>query len=197
MKNDQVSERNSGRGKAGPKPAWLLKQASGNPSGVHAMFKNKTVSLALALAALPLAATAAFAGHVQSPQNYYGSGSTVSAAASAGTNLYAPSGIGNITGNTQMNYAPGSGGSTSFSGLTGGVNVQTNIDNSKQIDSSSNINVTETINGEAVAYGLNGATALSDINNNMSYDASVSAQYTGSAENLESDALAVAQEMGQ
>ena len=78
------------------------------------MSRNKTKSaipLALALAALPLIATTAFAGSVQGAQTYYG-------AASQGANLYAPMGIGNITNNTQMNYAPGNGGSMGFSGMS-------------------------------------------------------------------------------
>ena len=164
------------------------------------MYKFKTrfaQLLALALAALPLAATAASAGHaVQAAQSYYGAGPSMSAAASQGANLYAPSGIGNITNNTSMNYAPGSGGSTSFSGMTGNINVQTNIDNTKVIDSSSNVSVNETINGSNVAYGLNGADALTVINNNTAYDASVSGMFTGTAENLENEALTVAQAMG-
>jgi hypothetical protein len=163
------------------------------------MFKFKTVSaarIALAFVALPLAATAASAGHVQSGQSYYGAGPSIGAAASQGANIYAPSGIGNITNNTQMNFAPGGGGSTGFSGMTGNVNVQTNIDNTKVINSSSNVSVTQTINGSNVAYGLNGADALDVINNATSDAASVHAQYVGTASQIESEALSVAQSMG-
>jgi hypothetical protein len=167
------------------------------------MFKNKTIptarlalTLGLALAALPLAATTASAGHVQPAQNYYGAGPSIGAAASQSTNIYAPGGIGNITNNTQMNYAPGGGGSTSFSGMTGNVNVQTNIDNTKLIDSSSNVSVNETINGSNVAYGLDGANALDVINTANSDDAGVHAQFAGPASDIESEALSVAQSMG-
>ena len=160
-------------------------------------FKTPSAALVLALAALPLAATTASAGHsVQAAQSYYGAGPSMSAAASQGANLYAPSGIGNITNNASMSYAPGSGGSTSFSGMTGNINVQTNIDNTKVIDSSSNVSVNETINGSNVAYGLDGANSLTVINNNTAYDASVSGMFTGTAENLENEALSVAQSMG-
>jgi hypothetical protein len=38
------------------------------------------------------------------------------------------------------------------------LNVQTNIDNSKTIDASNNINVTDTVNGSNVSYGGNGAS---------------------------------------
>ena len=38
------------------------------------------------------------------------------------------------------------------------INVQANIDNSRAIDASSNINVTDTVNGSNVAYGGNGAS---------------------------------------
>jgi hypothetical protein len=38
------------------------------------------------------------------------------------------------------------------------TNVQTNIDNSKTIDASNNINVTDTVNGSNVSYGGNGAS---------------------------------------
>jgi hypothetical protein len=167
------------------------------------MFKNKTVSvtrlaltLALSLAALPLAATTASAGQFQSAQSYYGAGPSINAAASQGANIYAPGGIGNITNNTQMNYTPGAGGSTSFSGLTGGVNVQTNIDNTKVINSSSNVSANETINGSNVAYGLDGANALNVITNATRDAASVHAQYTDTANEIESEALYVAQSMG-
>jgi hypothetical protein len=163
------------------------------------MSKNKTIPairLAMALAALPLAATAASAGHVQSAQSYYGAGPSIGTAASQGANLYAPGGIGNLTSNTQMNYNPGAGGSAGFSGLTGGVNVQTNIDNSKQINSTSNVSVNETINGSNVAYGLNGADALNVINNANSDAANAHAQIADPAGQLESEALAVAQSMG-
>jgi hypothetical protein len=164
------------------------------------MYKFKTLSAArlvvLAFAALPVSANAAGVGHsVQTPQAYYGGGAN--AAAAQGANLYAPSGIGNIANNASMNFAPGGGGSASFSGMTGNVNVQTNIDNTKVINSSSNVSVNETINGSNVAYGLDGANALNVINNNSSYDASVSAMFTGTAENLENEALAVALSMGQ
>jgi hypothetical protein len=166
------------------------------------MCKFKTVAaarlVALALCALPISANAAGAGHgVQAAQTYYGAGPGINAAASQGADLYAPSGIGNITNNASMNFTPGGGGSTSFSGMTGNVNVQTNIDNSKVINSTSNVSVNETINGSNVAYGLDGANALTVINNNSSYDADVSGMFTGTAENLENEALAVAQAMGQ
>lgn len=168
------------------------------------MFKNKTLSAirlvlalgALALGALPLATTAALAGPVQSAQTYYGAGSSIGAAASQGANLYAPGGIGNITNNVQMNYAPGAGGSAGFSGMTGNVNVQTNIDNTKVINSSSNVSVNTTINGSNVAYGLDGANALDVITNANSDAAAVHAQYTNQANDIESEALAVAQAMG-
>jgi hypothetical protein len=175
------------------------------------MFKNKTASaarpaltpaltpalaLALALAALPLAATTASAGHVQSAQSYYGAGPSISAAASQGANIYAPSGIGNITNNAAMNFAPGGGGGASFSGMTGNINVQTNINNTKVINSSSNVSVNETINGSNVAYGLNGADALDVINNANSEGAAVHEQFAGPASEIESEALAVAQSMG-
>ena len=159
------------------------------------MSRNKTKSaipLALALAALPLIATTAFAGSVQGAQTYYG-------AASQGANLYAPMGIGNITNNTQMNYAPGNGGSMGFSGMSGmggNVNVQTNIDNTKVINSTNNISVTQTINGSNVAYGLDGANALDVINTANSDGAAVHAQFAGPASDIESEALAVAQSMG-
>ena len=157
------------------------------------MSRNKTKSaipLALALAALPLIATTAFAGSVQGAQTYYG--------ASQGANLYAPMGIGNIT-NTQMNYAPGNGGSIGFSGMSGmggNVNVQTNIDNTKVINSTNNISVTQTINGSNVAYGLDGANALDVINTANSDGAAAHAQLAGPASDIESEALAVAQSMG-
>lgn len=164
------------------------------------MSKFKTVSaaglVALAFCAMPMAANAAGAGHgVQAAQAYYGAGPGINAAASQGADLYAPSGIGNITNNASMNFAPGGGGSAGFSGMTGNVNVQTNIDNSKVINASSNVSVNKTINGSNVAYGLDGVNALTVINNNSSYDASVSAMFTGTAENLENEALAVAQAM--
>jgi hypothetical protein len=38
------------------------------------------------------------------------------------------------------------------------INVQANIDNSRTIDASSNINVTDTVNGSNVSYGGNGAS---------------------------------------
>lgn len=117
---------------------------------------------------------AAQAGSVQAPQNYFG---------------------GNITNIGGMSMTPGSGGSAGFSGMTGNVHVQTNIDNTKVINSSSNVSVNTTINGSNVAYGLDGANALNVINNNSSYDASVSAMFTGTAENLENEALAVATAM--
>jgi hypothetical protein len=142
------------------------------------MYRFKTVSIGLAIAfsALPLAANAA--------------------GFSQGTHAYGPASPGNIMNNTSPNFAPGGGGGGSFSGLTGNVSVQTNINNTRVIDSSSNINVNQTINGSNVAYGLNGAEALNVIDNTNAEDASVSAVYTGTAMDLESQALAVAQAMG-
>jgi hypothetical protein len=160
------------------------------------MFRNKTISavrLALALAALPLVATAASAGSVQSAQIYYGSGVS---AGSPSPSLYAPTGVGNLNNNVQTNYAPGNGGSQNFSGMTGGVNVQTNINNTKVINSSSNVSVNETINGSSVAYGLDGANALNVIDNANSEGANMHAQYTDQASQMESEALYVAQSMG-
>jgi hypothetical protein len=142
------------------------------------MYKFKTVSIGLAIAfcALPLAANAA--------------------GFSQGAQAYGPASPGNIMNNISQNFAPGGGGGASFSGLTGNVRVQTNINNTRVIDSSSNINVNQTINGSNVAYGLNGAEALNVIDNTSADDASVSAIYTGTAMDLESQALAVAQAMG-
>ena len=76
----------------------------------------------------------------------------------------APAGVGTvgtIGGAPSLNvYVPGatdnSAGSVSAS--ANGVNVQTNIDNSKTIDASTNLNVTETVNGANVAYGGTGVS---------------------------------------
>jgi hypothetical protein len=158
--------------------------------------KTQSGLLALVFFASSLATNAMAAGYgVQAPQTYYGATSSTNAA--AGANLYGPAGAGNMINNASTNFAPGGGGSTSFSGMTGNVSVQTNINNTKVIDSSSNVSVNETINGSNVAYGLNGGDALNVITNNSSYDASVGAMFTDTANQLESDALAVAQAMGQ
>jgi hypothetical protein len=152
------------------------------------MYKFKTVliGLAIAFAPLPLAANAAG----------YGAGSSSGASLSQGANAYGPASPGNIMSNATTNFAPGNGGSTSFSGMTGNVHVQTNINNTKVINSSSNVSVTQTINGSNVAYGLDGAQALNVIDSNSAEDAGISAMYTGNALNMESEALAVAQSMG-
>ena len=92
----------------------------------------------------------------------------------ASANGYAPAGVGNLVDNSAMTFAPGAGGSANLSGtMTGSINVQTNIDNSKSIDSSSNISVTETINGANIGYGLDGANVLNVIDQNASDAASI------------------------
>jgi hypothetical protein len=60
------------------------------------------------------------------------------------------------------------------------LNVQTNIDNTKTIDSSSDITVTDTVNGSNVAYGGNGANlpqtnVLGVIDSVANFNASISA----------------------
>jgi hypothetical protein len=62
------------------------------------------------------------------------------------------------------------------------INVQTNIDNSRTIDASSNIVVNDTVNGSNVTYGGNGASlswpqenALGVINGMAQFNAGVSA----------------------
>ena len=131
------------------------------------MCRFKTVSAVLAMASCVLPVMAQAAGHgVQAPQAYFGTG--------ASANSYAPAGIGNLVDNSSMTFAPGAGGSANLSGtMTGSINVQTNIDNSKSIDSSSNISVTKTINGANVGYGLDGGNVLNVIDQNASDAASI------------------------
>ena len=112
------------------------------------------------------------AGSVQAPQNYYGGGG--GGAISQSPSLYAPVGVGNMINNSPMNFAPNGSSNVNISGSTGTINVQTNIDNSKTIDSSSNISVTETINGSYIGYGLGGSGVLNVIDQTASTDASVS-----------------------
>ena len=63
-----------------------------------------------------------------------------------------------------------------------GINVQTNIDNTRTIDASNTINVTDTVNDSSVAYGGNGASinwpqsnALAVIDGMANFNATVSA----------------------
>jgi hypothetical protein len=139
-------------------------------------FKTVSAILAIAFAAVPLAANAAGAGYsVQTPQSYYGAGSG-NAGVPQGANIYAPVGVGNMVSNPSMSFAISGGNAVNLSGVgSGNINVQTNIDNTKTIDSSSNISVNETINGSNVAYGLDGANTLNVIDNAMSSDANVEA----------------------
>jgi hypothetical protein len=60
--------------------------------------------------------------------------------------------------------------------------VQTNIDNSRSIDSSSNISVNTTINGSNIGYGLDGANVLNVIDATTSADASVKASIAANAD---------------
>jgi hypothetical protein len=161
------------------------------------MCKFKTLSavrlIAIAFSALPLMATAASAGHsVQTPQTYYGVTASANFAAPQSANIYAPAGAGNMIGNSSANLASGSS-DVNLSGLTGGVNVQTNIDNSKSIDSSSNISVNETINGASVAYGLDGANVLNVIDQTNSAGANAQAATRANAAQGMADAILAAE----
>jgi hypothetical protein len=73
-------------------------------------------------------------------------------------------------------------GSLNVYAPSNGVNVQTNIDNSKTIDASSNINVNETVNGSNAAYGGTGVSvygfqsnALGVINGVANFNAGITA----------------------
>jgi hypothetical protein len=148
----------------------------------------------MALSAFPLVANAAAAGRsVQEPQAYYGAGTSTNAAAPEGANTYAPVGVGNMIDNSSMNLAPSGGSNVSLSGSTGTINVQTNIDNSKSIDSSSNISVNETINGSNVGYGLDGSNVLNVIDDTNSADANVSASVKANAASAMAEALLAAE----
>lgn len=89
---------------------------------------SSAVVFAIGLAGV---SSAAWAGGVAGRSAQEG---TAGATASQGLNLYAPAGAG-----------------------VGSVNVQTNIDNSKTIDSSNNISLNESLNGSNIAYGGTGA----------------------------------------
>jgi len=135
-----------------------------------------SAALVLELAILPAAANA---GPVYMPLQVgtmpaanYGPGTTVNAASNVQTSL-------NITGGNLSSQ--------------NNINVQTNITGSKTIDSSSNISVTNTVNGYQVDYGLNGAYALNVIDSADAATANNNAERESYAAALEADALEVAQ----
>lgn len=83
------------------------------------------------------------------------------------------------------------------------INVQTNVDNTRTIDASSNINVTDTVNGSNVSYGGNGASinwpqanALAVIDGVASFNAGISAN-NGPNWTAVSDALQTATFLNQ
>jgi hypothetical protein len=111
-------------------------------------------------AGLASATDAAFAGTVAGRAGTAGQVGTVNtglgSAAPQNLNVYgAGNGLQSATDNA-INLAVGSVAPVSAS--ANNVNVQTNIDNSKTIDASSNINVTDTVNGANVAYGGTGVS---------------------------------------
>jgi hypothetical protein len=132
--------------------------------------------LAIAFSGLSTAANAADAGRsAQGPQIYSNAGVPQSA------NMYT-AGVGSMVNNSSMNMAPGAVSSVNLSGVTGNLNVQTNIDNSRSIDSSSNISVNTTINGSNIGYGLDGANVLNVIDAATSADATVKANIAANAD---------------
>ncbi len=83
------------------------------------------------------------------------------------------------------------------------IAVQTNIDNSRTIDASSNINVTDIVNGSNVSYGGNGASinwpqgnALAVIDGMATFNAGISAN-SGPNWTAVTDALETATFMSQ
>jgi hypothetical protein len=70
-----------------------------------------------------------------------------------------------------------------------GVNVQVNIDNSKSIDTSSNIAVNKVINGVNVGYGLGGSSVMGTISAANSEAQATSAARSGAAMAVESYVL--------
>jgi hypothetical protein len=130
------------------------------------------------------ASGAAWAGGVAGRSAQEGTAGVTGAAASQGLNLYAPAGAG-----------------------ASSVNVQTNIDNSKTIDSSSNINLNETLNGSNIAYGGIGANvygfqsnALGVIDGVANYNAGITANsgpnYTAVTDALDSATFLQSQQNG-
>jgi hypothetical protein len=98
-----------------------------------------------------------------------------------GVGSIAGSGLGTLQG---LNVTVQPGAADVAAGITSpnAIAVQTNIDNSRTIDASSNINVTDTVNGSNVSYGGNGASinwpqanALAVIDGVASFDAGISA----------------------
>ena len=150
------------------------------------MCKFKTLPavglLAMALCGLSVAANAADAGRsLQAPQAV-GAGISANAAVPQNASMVGPAGVGNMFNNSSMNIAPGAVSPVNLSGSLGNINVQTNIDNSRSIDSSSNISVNTTINGSNIGYGLDGANVLNVIDATTSADASVKASIAANAD---------------
>ena len=130
------------------------------------------------------ASGAAWAGGVAGRSTPEGTAGVTGAAVSQGLSLYAPAGAG-----------------------VGSVNVQTNIDNSKTIDSSNNISLNESLNGSNIAYGGTGANvygfqsnALGVINGVANYNAGITANsgpnYTAVNDALDSATFLQSQQSG-
>ena len=136
-------------------------------------------------AGLASATDAAFAGTVAGRSGTAGQVGAVNtglgSAAPQNLNVYGAAGNGlqsatdNAINLAVDNVAP-------VSASANNVNVQTNIDNSKTIDASSNINVTDTVNGANVAYGGTGVSvygfqsnALGVIDGVANFNAGISA----------------------
>lgn len=89
----------------------------------------------------------------------------------------------------------GAGMDGSGVGYTGSntINVQTNIDTTKVIDSSSNIVVNKVFNGVNVGYGLGGASVLGVINQRSADAQAVMDQRQSAAQQVQSQASYIAQ----
>ena len=78
------------------------------------------------------------------------------------------------------------------SGGVGHVSAQTNIDSSKNISVDHSVNVSMTINGQAMAYGLNAPNVLSDMNSNASFASQMAQQQKTDAQIVADFAMRVA-----
>lgn len=78
------------------------------------------------------------------------------------------------------------------SGGVGHVSAQTNIDTSKNISVDHSVNVTMTINGQNMAYGLNAPNVLADMNSNADWAAQMVQQQKTDAQIVADFAMRVA-----
>ena len=80
-------------------------------------------------------------------------------------------------------------------GYTGGnnVNVQVNVDTTKNIDASHNVSINKTFNGVDVGYGLGGASVLGAINQSTANAQALSSQRSTAAQQIASQASYIAQ----